>query len=108
MQENEQGRGREKRGWRSVSRLRRGLRLRGWLAVGAAHVSVLNRAFRLELVFLVVVVLEHNLDPLRWAIFEVQRVVRVGIGGEPVLPVDLLAISFEFRELLIFAPAQVA
>src|SRR6516165_7839765 len=67
-------------------------------AVLVNHFAVLD--YGLALVLLVVFVLDGHADPLRPAL-KVQRVVRLSVRGKPILAVDLLAVSFELRELVV-------
>ena len=52
------------------------------------------------------VVFYDYFDALRLAVFEIEGVVGIGVGGEPIFAVNLLAIGFEFGELLVFAVLQ--
>src|SRR5665213_3207041 len=78
---------------RRASGLRRSLAVRHFLAERDA-------GFGAEP--LVILILHDHADALGH-IPEVQNVVRVGVNREPVLAVDLLAIGFKFRELIILS-----
>jgi hypothetical protein len=59
----------------------------------------------LALVPLVVLILHRHADADVVAVLEAESVVGVGVGGKPVLAVDLLAIGFELGERLVLAAA---
>src|ERR1039457_5953881 len=56
---------------------------------------------RLAFVVFVVLILHGHPDPDVLAVLEVQRVVGVGVGREPILAVDLLAIGLDLGESLV-------
>src|ERR1017187_5966939 len=73
------------------------LRWRGSCLV-VHHVAITDGG--LPFVSLVVLVF-HGLADAHRTGFEMQRVIGVGVGREPVLAVDLLAVGFELGKLLV-------
>src|ERR1035437_1561111 len=77
------------------------LRRRRRLGLVVHHVAIFDGgpAF----VVFVVLVFHHHANAHVIPVFEVQRVVGARVGREPVLAVDLLAVGFEFGELVVGA-----
>src|SRR4051794_12300364 len=67
-----------------LSGRRRSLLIVGRLVVSTSHLAISDGRFTLELVFLVIVVFYDDFDALRRSVFEVQSVVGVRIGREPI------------------------